>query len=426
MQSNEGHKNRIETLFKTEYGKLVSVLVKVLGANNIDLAEDVVQEAMIEAFNKWGEKTTPENAVGWLYAVAKNKAVNVINKEVNRKKYTSDVAELLQSDWTAAPALEFIFSDKEIADDQLSMMFTCCHPILSHDSQIALTLKTLCGFSVLEIAKAFVSSESSINKRLVRARKTIKDKQIPFEIPHGEELQARTDAVLESIYLLFNEGYSATEGDRNIKFELCSEAIRLVHLLVGHKSIHHQSNILALLSLMYFNSSRFQSRLRGNVLIEMEQQDMSLWDQSLIHKGLTCLDAASKELDISKYHLLATISGHYSTAKDFQSIDWNNILLLYDQLITIDGSPTIALNRAMVYSKIHGADRALIEIEKIENQSVFSTYSPYYTVSAELYILSGKVQSGIERLEKALTLPMDENSRQSITEKLKRIRGCVS
>ena len=276
----------VDNLFRHDSGRLVSVLTRVFGAENIELAEDVVQDSLVEALNQWTYKGIPENPSGWLFTVAKNKALNIISRERNRKKYTSDVAHFLDSEWTVQPALNHIFSEQQILDDQLRMMFTCCHPSISSDSQVALTLKTLCGFSILEIAKAFLTTEENINKRLVRARQKIRDDKIAFEVPEGMYLETRLAAVLETIYLLFNEGYSASTGNDLIRFELCGEAIRLAGIIAEHQAIQNKSNVYAVLALMYLNASRFKARTsdRGDILT-LAEQDRSQWDLNLMQKG---------------------------------------------------------------------------------------------------------------------------------------------
>ena len=236
-KENENINQLIDHLFRHESGKMVSVLTKILGAENIDLAEDVVQDAIIEAINQWTYKGVPENPTGWLYTVAKYKALNFIRREKVHQKYSSEAIHFLQSEWTAEPAMNHFFSEQEIKDDQLRMMFTCCHPSISSDSQIALTLKTLCGFSIPEIAKAFLTINENINKRLVRARQTIRENKVSFEVPFGNEFEDRLNSVLETIYLLFNEGYNASEGTEIIRQELCNEAIRLIHLISDYPGI---------------------------------------------------------------------------------------------------------------------------------------------------------------------------------------------
>ena len=242
----------IDHLFRREYGKLVSVLTRAFGASNIQLAEDVVQEAMIEALEKWTYEGVPKNAVGWIYQVARYKAINIQKRE----KYRWAHAQKIGGDSFYGGTVEFasnnIFTKEEIADDQLRMIFTCCHPSLSTDSQVALTLKTLCGFSISEIASAFLTSEENINKRLVRARKALRAADVPFEVPLGEDLDPRLSSVLETIYLLFNEGYNASTGDRAIRYELCEEAIRLAEIVASSPAIRSKSTF-GLLALMLLN-----------------------------------------------------------------------------------------------------------------------------------------------------------------------------
>ena len=346
----------VDNLFRHDSGRLVSVLTRIFGAENIDLAEDVVQDSLVEALNQWTYKGIPENPSGWLFTVAKNKALNIISRERNRKKYTSDVAHFLDSEWTVQPALNHIFSEQQILDDQLRMMFTCCHPSISSDSQVALTLKTLCGFSILEIAKAFLTTEENINKRLVRARQKIRDDKIAFEVPEGMFLETRLAAVLETIYLLFNEGYSASTGNDLIRFELCGEAIRLAGIIAEHQAIQNKSNVYAVLALMYLNSSRFKARTsdRGDILT-LAEQDRSQWDLDLMQKGFVFLEKSTVNNTLSIYHILAAISAYHCAARDFESTDWKSILSLYDKLVQIDCTPIVMLNRAIVVAKVNGA-----------------------------------------------------------------------
>jgi RNA polymerase sigma factor (sigma-70 family) len=281
----------IDHLFRHESGKMVAVLTRIFGSENLDLAEDVVQDSLIEAIKHWGFKGIPDNPSAWLFRVAKNKALNIINREKYKTRYTTDVIHLLQSEWTAEPAADHLFSEKEILDDQLRMMFTCCHPSISSDSQVALILKTLCGFSIPEIAKAFLTNEENINKRLVRARQKIRESKIAFEVPAGKDLKEKLRVVLEIIYLLFNEGYSASTGQELIRYEICEEAIRLTEIIKGHPAIHDKSNVYALLALMQLNASRFRARqdAEGNIFT-LEQQNRSLWDITLIGKGFLYLE----------------------------------------------------------------------------------------------------------------------------------------
>lgn len=405
---------KIDHLFRHEYGKLVSVLTKAFGISNIELAEDVVQEAMIEALNKWSYDGVPDNPVGWIYKVAKYKALNILSRDKYKKEYASDIEEALHSEST----LEDIFTDKEIADDQLRMIFTCCHPSISSDSQVALTLKTLCGFSIPEIAKAFLTNEENINKRLVRARKTIKETNIPFEVPTGKELQGRLASVLEAIYLLFNEGYNASSGDHLIRYEVCEEAIRLTEIIASHPAIH-SSNIYALLALMTLNTSRFKSRMdESGIIKDLEHQDRNEWDKDLIKKGLYYLEFAAEQNEISIYHILATISAQHCTAPTYDATDWGSILSLYDMLIEIDGSPIVQLNRTIVLSKTDSPKKALQELESIKDNPAFHSYLPYYTSKAELHFQNNETGPAIELLHEALKLPLEESNKTLILSKI--------
>jgi len=302
-----------------------------------------------------------------------------------------------------------LFSEKEILDDQLRMMFTCCHPSISQDSQVALILKTLCGFSIPEIAKDFLTNDENINKRLVRARQKIRESKIPFEIPPGKSLKLRLQTVLETIYLLFNEGYSASTGTDLIRYEVCEEAVRLAEIIAAHESIEDKSTIYALLALMQLNSSRFKARqdAEGNILT-LEQQNRSLWDFALMKKGFINLDRSLPANEISIYHILATISSYHCSAPDYESTDWKSILALYDRLVEIDSSPVVLLNRTVALSKAEGAGVAIKELEKLQNIPSLKSYHLLYAVLAEFYIELDQLEQAADQLQKAIDLaPLD-------------------
>jgi RNA polymerase sigma factor (sigma-70 family) len=414
----------IDHLFRHEAGKLVSVLTRIFGSENMDLAEDVVQDSLAEAIHQWSYKGVPENPSGWLFKVAKNKALNIVNREKYKRQYSSDVVQYLQSEWTLEPGLDYIFSEEEIKDDQLRMMFTCCHPSITQDSQTALILKTLCGFSIPEIARAFLTTDDTINKRLVRARQKIREAKIPFEVPHGQDLVPRSETVLGTIYLLFNEGYSASTGSDLIRYELCEEAIRLTEILADNESIQHKSDVFALLALMYLNAARFKSRLddNGNI-IQMSEQDRSLWDQALIQKGFSYLAEFTASDRISIYHILAMISAYHCSAPDFESTDWRSILSLYDKLIQMDDSPLVLLNRAVVVSKVEGAENAVLELAKIENIPAMQSYHLFYSTLAEFHIQLKNYSQAAVLLKKAIDLSPIEAEKELLKKKLELCHG---
>lgn len=395
----------VDHLFRHEAGRLVAVLTRIFGPHNIELAEDVVQDSLVEAIKQWTYSGIPSNPKAWIFTVAKNKALNVVNREKYKLKYSSDVAHLLQSEWTAEPSLAHLFSEEAILDDQLRMMFTCCHPSISADSQVALTLKTLCGFSIPEIARAFLTTDENINKRLVRARQKIREEKIPFEVPEGRDLENKLDTVLETIYLMFNEGYNASHGEQLIRREICDEAIRLGEIMCTHSLFINNSSVQALLALMHLNASRFDSRQdeMGNILT-MEEQDRSKWDRPSMQRGFAYLEKSisSHHKDLTIYHILATISAYHCSAPDFGSTDWKSILHLYDKWAAMDSSPLVLLNRSIALSKVDGPEKALAELDIIASTPSLQTYHLLYSSQAEMHIQLKNYLKAAECLRKAI------------------------
>jgi RNA polymerase sigma factor (sigma-70 family) len=424
VQDNSQIYRLIDHLFRHESGKLISVLTRIFGNRHLEIAEDVVQESFLEAINVWTYKGIPQNPGAWLYTVAKNKALNAIDHENYKHKYVSDVLHLLKSEWTAQSALDHLFSEQEIIDDQLRMMFTCCHPALSPDSQIALMLKTLCGFSIQEIARAFLATEDTVNKRLVRARRKIREADIPFAIPQGNELAEKLDTVLEAIYLLFNEGYSASVGEDLIRYELCEEAIRLSELIADHDIVNKHSNVYALLSLMYLNASRFRSRQdeEGNI-VPLSEQDRTRWNRSMMSRGFSYLEKITTGGNLSKYHILAAISAHHCSAVQYDATDWNSILTLYDNLVHLDNSPLVLLNRAVALSKIKGLDAAISELEKIKNEPALNAYPLLYSTLAELYMEGKSFTEAAGYLIKAIKLSPVRAEKELLKKRLEMCRN---
>ena len=383
------------------------------------LAEDVVQDSLMEAIESWQYKGVPENPSGWLFRVAKNKALNIIHREKYKRLYSKGTAYLMKSLWASASDMDYLFSEPEIEDDQLKMIFTCCHPAISPDSQTALALKTLCGFSIPEIAKAFLTTEENINKRLVRARQKIREDKIPFEVPVGNDLEKRLKTVLETIYLLFNEGYSASRGRDIVRYELCEEAIRLTQIIIASKSIQHKETVHALSALMFINASRFKARqnTEGH-LLTMEEQDRSLWDKQMLGIGLGHLSEATKNNSINIYHILATISAQHSITLDYPSTDWEVILSLYDSLMLLDNSPLVLLNRAIALSKLRGAETALEELEQLRNNPSLKSYHLFYSTQAEFFMQSGQYDHAITALQKAIGLATLESEKDLLKKKV--------
>jgi RNA polymerase sigma factor (sigma-70 family) len=422
MPGDKEHINQlVDHLYRHEAGKLVAVLTRVFGTDNIELAEDVVQDSLVEAIKDWPYKGLPSDPSAWLYKVAKNKALNILNKEKYKRKYVVESLHQQQGQWTNSFSNDPFFSEERIQDDQLRMIFTSCHPSLSKDSQVALTLKTLCGFNIPEIAHAFFTTEDTINKRLVRARQKIREAKIPFEVPAPAEMEDRLEAVLETIYLVFNEGYSASSGDAIIRYELCEEAIRLAEMIAAHPAIQNKGNVFAVLALMLLNASRFSSRVdkNGNILT-LAEQDRRLWNPALMQKGFVYLEKSTKQNAISAYHIMATISAYHCAAPDFTSTDWNGILKLYDHLLLLDHSPLVKLNRSIPLSKVYGVQTALEELRQLKENPTFTSYHLLHATEGEFYLETEEYSKAAEAFEKAVSYSSLQAEKELLKKKLDR------
>ncbi len=353
---NEKHSRKLaEHFFRNEYGKIVSVITKYLGIGNVQTAEDIVQETLLKAVDYWQHNGIPNNPQAWLYTTAKNLTINTLK----RKKYQSEFSERM-IEYDSEQIEKFEISKELISDEQLKMMFVCCNPKISENTQICLILKILCGFSISEIANSFFTSTETINKRLVRGRKQLRTSNLNFKTPN--DLNKRLPVVLKTIFLLFNEGYSPTQKNELIRYDLCLEAIRLSEILVESEIITQKSNCYSLLALMYFNASRFDSRMNSvDLMIEMDQQNRKNWNQALIDKGIQSLNKAICEERVSKYIILATISANYCVATSYEKTDWEEILDLYDSLLELEDSPIIRLNRSVPLFKVKGVRFAVLE-----------------------------------------------------------------
>ena len=406
----------IEHLFRTEYGKLVSILTHIFGTSYIQLAEDIVQDTLIAALNHWSIDGVPENPTGWLVRVAKRKVLNELKrKKVILKHHKArNIPEYSDSD------IDNVFLENEIEDSQLRMIFTCCHPSLNTESQVALTLKTLCGFGVKEVANALLTSESTINKRLYRAKKTIRETNLPFTIPQGKELETRLNTVILTLYLLFNEGYNSSSSDSIIKKELCLEALRLTKLLAEH--FKENGKLCALISLMCFHIARFEARLddRGAIIL-FEDQDRSLWNKELISKGMQYLKRSMKSDSLSSYHIEASIAGQHCMADSFDNTNWQNIYDQYVLLKSVKPNPIIDLNLAIIRSKIDGIK---ISVEMLDKLSKKELLNDYYLLPATQGIFNMKLENyseAINFLQTAISLNPSETENEFLK---KKIREC--
>jgi len=408
-----------EHLFRHEAGRLTSVLTSIFGMDRLQMAEDVVQEALIKALKTWPYYGVPKNPAAWLTQTAKNLALDLVRREKNFQDKQPQIVAFMEG-WTT-DADDPDSHEHEIKDERLRLMFACCHPEIPADAQIALALKTLCGFSPAEIAKAFLSSEAAIAKRLVRARQRIRELNIQFEIPTGEASTARLESVMQTLYLLFNEGYKASSGESLIREELCREAIRLTTLLAAHP-IGNQPRVHALAALMCLNAARLKARMdtEGNILL-LKDQDRSLWDKALVARGIMHLSRSAMGEELTEYHLQAGIAACHGTAKDYQSTDWVQILSLYDRLIEFDDSPVVALNRAVALANVQGPDAGIAALDAIRNRQPLDSYYLFYAVRADLEVQLNRFQAAGEQLRKALELT-EVKSEQSLLSR--RLQEC--
>jgi len=405
-------------LFRHEAGKLVSVLTGIFGVERLQLAEDVVQEALVRAFQTWPYYGVPANPAAWLTQTAKNLALDVIRREtLFHEKQPQIISHIEQWSPDAKPDDAATF-DHEIKDDRLRLMFACCHPAVPPEAQTALALKTLCGFSPAEIAKAFLTTEAAIAKRLTRARQRIRELNVPFEIPAGAELAGRLDSVLETLYLLFNEGYKASSGDRLVSADLCEEAIRLVTLLAQHPA-GSQPRVHALAALMLFNAARLGSRTDGDGnMLRLREQDRSTWDRSMIARGMYHLAQSAAGEELTSYHLQAGIAACHCAAADYASTNWPQILELYNRLAEIDSSPVVALNRAVAIAHVRGAEAAIASLAPVQDQPVLSSYYLLHAVLGELKAQVHDFASAADHLRKAMQLTDMKSERAFLSKRL--------
>lgn len=398
----------VDHFFRHESGKVAAVLTRVFGLRNFEFVDDVVQMALVQALETWKLQGVPQDPAAWIYRVTRNKTLDLIRRREVADRVAPELA--LSHEAVKSPAIDHLFLSTEIADSQLRMMFVCCHPDLPEESQIALTLKTLCGFSTSEIAKALLTTEENIKKRIARAKRKFVENEIPFEVPAGEQLKVRLGSVHTVLYLLFNEGYSSSQPHELIRKDLCAEAMRLCMLLLDHP-VCRNSETLALLALMLFHAARFDARLDKNGCIQLlEDQDRTCWDQQLIARGIYFLSQSATGNRISRYHLEAAIAAQHSMAPSFAQTNWPAILKLYDLMIELYPSPIHELNRAIVVAQISGPDTGIAAIERIEGLDALQNYHLLHAILGELHSRAGRHKLACEHFRAAAegTLSLSE------------------
>ncbi|MEM6643835.1 MAG: sigma-70 family RNA polymerase sigma factor [Bacteroidota bacterium] len=385
----------VDSFFRTEYGKVVSHLSSRFGSKNIELAEDAVQETLIKAVQTWPHQEIPENPTGWIIRVAANKMIDHLRRE--ERMTQESVPEKVE------PANDFV-SPEVINDDMVRMIFACCHPELSLEYQLIITLKILGGLSIREIAVALLKKEETIAKAYTRAKKKFKKEEINLSLPPAHEIAKRLDMVLKVIYLLFNEGYKATEGTQLIREDLCEEAIRLNKILLDSE-ICDTPAANGLIAMMLFQAARFPARVnQSGELIPLEYQDRSVWDTELINLGLKFLKKATNGTETNEYIIQASINAIHCQSESLEKTDWVAILQLYDLQLKIESNPIVALNRIVPLLKAKGAISAWNAIEKLESTLFFEEYYLFYAIKATVLEEMGDHEGRIDCLKTALSL----------------------
>ena len=410
MQSQDQVHDTVDHLFRHQAGQMVSILTRRFGIANVELIEDAVQDAMIAALKKWPYSDVPENRSAWLIQVAKNRVLDQLRRG---RKSESIEARDLEFQTSVNTELHF---DTELNEDQLRMIFACCHPAIPSDSQVALTLKIVGGFSVGEIASAYLAKEEAVAKMLTRAKQKLRD--IQFEIPAGDELIERLDSVLRVLYLMFSEGYTASEGDHLLRRDLSFEAIRLVGMVADHPKVSNpKTNALA--ALFLFQAARFPTRADGDgELSLLADQDRSKWDKQMIVTALKQFRLSAAGNAVSDYHLEAEIASLHSLSPDFVSTDWVRIIECYDELQSRRFSPVVALNRAVAIGQFNGPEAALSELSSLAGNYMMTAFNLFHITKAHFLAEIGDRDAAITSCERAIELTRNESIKRFLTRRI--------
>lgn len=405
-------KELIPHLYRTEFRKITAVLCRSLGIEHISIAEDIVGDTFLLAAETWGLKGIPQNPAAWLYTVAKNKAKDLLKRN---SIFSQKISPELKNSTEEKYETDIDLSVQNIRDSQLQMMFAICHPDLPAEAQIGLSLRILCGFSIDEIADAFLTNKETINKRLYRAKERLKQVKVKIELPPDAEIDKRIENVLTTIYLLFNEGYYSSSANTVLRKDLCLEAMRLNHMLTENK-ITDKPAVNALLALMCFHSSRFEARIDSKgELILYDKQDSTLWNKELIKQGEYYMNKAATGTSLSKFHIEAAIA-YWHTITNDDAGKWEKILSLYNQLLIIEYSPIAALNRTYALSKVYGNEPAIAEAEKLD----LGGNHLYHSLLGELYSTIDD-NKAIQHLQQALKLSRSSADKKVISDKIKKL-----
>lgn len=410
----------VDHLFRRQAGQMVATLTRRLGAQHLALAEDAVQDALAAALQVWPYRGVPDQPEAWLFQTARNRALD----RLRHARMAGDKADAIMAAGAreAAPDAEqggaLRNEPPPVADDQVALLFLCCHPDLAPDARVALSLKLVGGFSVAEIARAFLANDATIAQRLVRAKRALREGDADIAMPHPHALADRLDSVLDALYLIFNEGYASTSGESLIRDDLAREAIRLTRLVTTHPATA-APRAWALLALMLLQASRFPARVSADgSLFLLRDQDRALWDRALIAEGMRALDRSATGDAISAYHLEAAIAAAHAAAPSWEATDWPGILDLYDSLLRLTASPVVAVNRAIAMSRVRGPLAGLAALDAIADRASLSRYALLPAVEGELWREAGHVSKAAVFFREALARARSEPERRWLSARL--------
>jgi RNA polymerase sigma-70 factor (ECF subfamily) len=410
-----------EHLFRRESGRMVAALTRIFGVHNLALAEDVVQDAFCRALDVWKTRGVPDNPGAWLMATAKNRALDVVRRERTARRFAPEMGRLLETEWTIAPAVEEAFAAATIRDEQLRMMFSCCHPRLNEASQVALVLNILCGFGANESAGAFLVGRAAVEKRISRGKAVLARSRRLFDFTDAEFTE-RLTAVRRALYLLFNEGYHGASAESAVRAELCHEAIRLTALLLEYAPAATPETF-ALAALMCLHAARLPARLdAAGDFTSLFDQDRARWDARLLGEGFALFERAAAGDDLTAYHVEAAIAAAHASAGSVDETDWHAIVELYDRLMRVAPSPVVALNRAIAIAQRDGPERGIAELHAIESAERLARYPFYPAALAELELRRGNRAAAHAHFTAALALARNQTEKRFLE---RRARACA-